>query len=233
MATYVLVHGSFQGGWIWQPTVELLRAAGHTVYAPTSDGCAERKVNLRAGITVASAARELAEMLFYEDLSEVVLVGTSSGGLIVQNLAVLAGERIQRLVLLDALVPASGERIEDIVERRPDAKPYASTEFTRAPSREELENALFADLQGEISNWALDRATAHPLGLSDQESDALDAFWAGSWKATVIYCIDSPNPSLSHQRRTAERLGAEWFEIKAGHYPMLTDPKETARLLQA
>ena len=42
MATYVLVHGAYQGGWIWKPVVERLRAAGHRVHAPTLDGCAER-----------------------------------------------------------------------------------------------------------------------------------------------------------------------------------------------
>jgi alpha-beta hydrolase superfamily lysophospholipase len=43
MATYVLVHGSNQGGWIWQPLANRLRAAGHHVYAPSLDGCGERK----------------------------------------------------------------------------------------------------------------------------------------------------------------------------------------------
>ena len=43
MTTFVLVHGSYQGGWIWQRVVTSLRSAGHTVYAPTMDGCAERR----------------------------------------------------------------------------------------------------------------------------------------------------------------------------------------------
>ena len=47
MATFVLIHGSYQGGWIWQPVANRLRAAGHTVYAPTLDGCGERKHSLR------------------------------------------------------------------------------------------------------------------------------------------------------------------------------------------
>ena len=50
MATYVLVHGSNQGGWIWQPVANLLRAAGHQVYAPSLDGCGERKSQMRPGI---------------------------------------------------------------------------------------------------------------------------------------------------------------------------------------
>lgn len=233
MATYVLIHGSFQGGWIWRPVADVLRAAGHTVFTPTLEGCGERKVNLRPGITVTSVAAELAEMFFYEDLRDVVLVGTSSGGLVVQKLAMLARDRIARLVLLDALVPLPGESIKDIVQRSPDAPPYRMTEFTRAPTREDMENGLFAELKGDLKDWALDRATAYPLGLSDLLPGEADDFWEGAWKATVIYCIDSPNPPEPHQRRTADRLGAAWLEIAAGHYPMLTHPDELARLLQA
>lgn len=233
MTQFVLVHGSFQGGWIWQPTAAFLRAAGHDVYVPTLDGCAERRVNLRPGLSVTAAAEELAEALFYEDLSDVVLVGTSSGGLVVEKTAVLARDRIERLVFLDALVPQPGESVKDIVERPPGAVPYEMTEFTRGPSREQLETGLFGELTGELKDWALARATPHPHGLSDQQPGELDDFWAQSWEAVVIYCIQSANPPESHQRRTAERLNAEWVEMEAGHYPMLTHPKETARLLQS
>jgi hypothetical protein len=64
MATYVLVHGSFQGGWIWKPVGERLAAAGHTVYRPTLDGSAERKGSLRHGITLKSLGDEIASLLF-------------------------------------------------------------------------------------------------------------------------------------------------------------------------
>ena len=76
MATYVLLHGAYQGGWIWQPVATRLRAAGHTVYAPTLDGCGERAHLLRPGITVETQAQEIAHLLFYEDLQDVVLVGS-------------------------------------------------------------------------------------------------------------------------------------------------------------
>ena len=232
MTQFVLVHGSFQGGWIWQPTAAFLRAAGHDVLVPTLDGCAERKVNLRPGLSVTLAAKELSEALFYEDLQDIVLVGTSSGGLVVEKTAALARDRIQRLVFLDALVPQPGESVKDIVERPPGTPPYEMTEFTRGPTREQLETGLFGELSGELKDWALARATPHPLGLSDQQPGELDDFWEQSWDATVIYCTASANPPESHQRRTADRLNAEWVEMEAGHYPMLTHPKETARLLQ-
>ena len=56
MATYVLLHGAYQGGWIWQRVTPHLRAAGHTVFAPTLDGCAERRQALRPGIDTESQA---------------------------------------------------------------------------------------------------------------------------------------------------------------------------------
>src|SRR5438309_9024444 len=117
MATYVLVHGSYQGGWIWQPVADRLRAAGHRVYAPSLDGCAERKATLRPGITTESHADEVAQLLFYEDLKDVVLVGTSSGGMVALRAAELMRQRVGRIVLVDALALLNGEKIGDIVTR--------------------------------------------------------------------------------------------------------------------
>src|SRR5919108_6614720 len=85
MATYVLVHGAYQGGWIWKPVATRLRAAGHLALTPTLEGCAERAHAIRAGITVGTHAREIAQLLFYEDLSNVVLAGTSAGGMVIQK----------------------------------------------------------------------------------------------------------------------------------------------------
>ena len=117
MATFVLVHGSYQGGWIWQPVATRLRAAGHQVYAPSLDGCGERKGTVRPGITTETHADEVAQLLFYEDLKDVVLVGTSSGGMVVCRVAELMRDRVGRLALVDALALFGGEKIRDIVTR--------------------------------------------------------------------------------------------------------------------
>ena len=119
MATYVLVHGSYQGGWIWQPVANRLRAAGHQVYAPSLDGCGERKGQMRPGITTETQADEVAQLLFYEDLRDVVLVGTSYGGMVACRAAELMRERIDRLVFVDALTLFDGEKVADILPARP------------------------------------------------------------------------------------------------------------------
>ena len=150
MATYVLVHGAYQGGWIWKPVVERLRTAGHQVHAPTLDGCAERHHLVRPGITVATHAQEIAQLLFYEDLARVVLVGTSSGGMVICKAAELARDRIARLVFVDALALMPGERVGDIVKR---VSANETTAITTGPARTDAEKRLFADLDPDLRAW--------------------------------------------------------------------------------
>ena len=192
MATYVLVHGSYQGGWIWKATAQKLRGAGHDVHVPTLDGCAERASNLRQGITITSQATEISGLLFYEDLRDVKLVGTSTGGLVICKVADLARERIKHVVFVDALAPQPGERVDDIVVRDPNF-PQVTTDLTRGPSKEDLDNRLFKDLQPYLRAWAIDRVTMHPIEASDAPGE-LDGFWSQDWSATVIRCRLSANP---------------------------------------
>jgi len=227
VSTFVLVHGSYQGGWIWQPVAKRLRAAGHEVYAPTLDGCAERKDQVRAGITTETHADEVAQLLFYEDLRDVVLVGTSSGGMVVCRVAELVRERISRLVFVDALALLDGEKIGDIVTRSTAAANPGG--LTRGPTREDAASRLFADLDPETRTWALERYTQHPAGIYT-EPVRLAQFWSQSWPTTVIWCKRAANPGEAHQRRTAERLHGKWAELDTGHYPMLSMPEELTRL---
>lgn len=228
MATYVLIHGSYQGGWIWQKVARQLRAAGHAVYSPTLDGCAERKGQVRPGITTETQADEVAQLLFYEDLNEVVLVGTSSGGMVACRVAELMRDRIARLIFVDALALLDGEKIRDIVTR----STAVASGLTAGPSREDAANRLFADLEPETRAWALDRYTQHPIGIYE-EPVRLASFWSQRWPATVIWCRRAQNPGEAHQRRTAERLQANWHELDTGHYPMLSMPDQLTRLLLA
>ena len=229
MATYVLIHGAYQGGWIWQPVAARLRAAGHLVLTPTLDGCAERAHAVRPGITVGTHAREIAQLLFYEDLSEVVLVGTSAGGMVVQKAAELGRERVARLAFVDALALMPGERVDDIVKR---AAPNEVTELTTGPTRADAESRLFRDLEPSLRAWALARITPHPVAALEAPMEPT-RFWEQPWSATVIRCLRAANPPEHHQRRTAERLKAAWHELDTGHYPMLSEPEALTRLLSA
>jgi pimeloyl-ACP methyl ester carboxylesterase len=229
MATYVLVHGAYQGGWIWKPVAARLRAAGHIVHAPTLDGCAERHHLVRSGITVGTHAQEIAQLLFYEDLRQVVLVGTSAGGMVIVKAAELARDRIGRLVFVDALALLPGERVGEIVKR---PAPNEQNALTTGPTRADAEKRLFADLDPETRAWALARYTPHPVAALDAPMEAT-SFWDQKWLATVVRCRRATNPPEPHQRRTAERLNGAWHELDTGHYPMLSRTEELTRLLLA
>ncbi|MGE0226668.1 MAG: alpha/beta fold hydrolase [Acetobacteraceae bacterium] len=226
MATYVLLHGAYQGGWIWNRVTPHLRAAGHTVFAPTLDGCAERRHALRPGINTETQAAEVAEMLFFEDLKDIVLVGTSCGGMVACRVAETARDRIGRIVLADALALFNGEAVSDHV-KRPTA---VTTDLATGPSREDAENRMFISLTGETKEWALARYTPHPIAAM-QAPVKLDSFWQQSWNASVIWCKQSVNPPVAHQRRAADTLKAKWHELDTGHYPMLTEPAKLASLI--
>jgi pimeloyl-ACP methyl ester carboxylesterase len=227
MATFVLVHGAYQGGWIWKPVVTRLRAAGHVAYAPTLDGCAERAHAVRAGITVATHAEEIAQFLFYEDLRDVVLAGTSAGGMVILKAAEQARDRIARLVFVDALALLPGERVDAIVKR---PAPNRVGDLTTGPTREDAANRMFKDLDPTTRAWALDRITPHPVAALEAPMPAT-TFWDQKWNASVIRCRQAANPPETHQRRTAEKLNAPYREMETGHYPMLSAPDELTRLL--
>jgi len=227
MATYVLLHGAYQGGWIWKPVATRLRDGGHRVLAPTLDGCGERHDQVRAGITVGTHAREIAQLLFYEDLTDVVLVGTSAGGMVLQKAAEMARERIGRLVFVDALALMPGEKVDEIVKR---STPNEVTALTTGPTKADAENRLFRDLDPALRAWALARITPHPIAALEAPMEAT-RFWEQPWSATVIRCRRAANPPEHHQRRTAERLKAAWHELDTGHYPMLSEPEALTRLL--
>ena len=118
MTTFVLIHGAYQGGWVWQRVAARLTAAGHTVFAPTLDGCAERRHALRPGISTETHGAEIAEL--------VVLRGSArcgAGGHQQWRHGAVRGRRTsraigsRRLVFADALALFDGERIPDIVNR--------------------------------------------------------------------------------------------------------------------
>ena len=225
MVTFLLIHGSYQGGWIWKLVASRLRAAGHLVFAPSLDGCGERAAQCRPGITSETQADELARFLRSEDLHDVVLVGASSGGIVLTKTAELARERIKRLMLVDAVALMDGESLRDIVPGRREPRGTAA-----GPDRDERLARFLLDMDPALAAWAADRTTPHPVGTSS-EPVTLKTFWNDDWDASVVFCRQAGKPGEAHQRRAADALRARWHELDTGHYPMLSAPDALTRLI--
>src|ERR1700739_3439295 len=111
MATYVLLHGGGMGGWIWKYMAPLLRNAGHEVFTPTYTGFGERIHLLSKDIDGETHVTDVVNVLKYEDLNDVILVGHSYSGTVLPGVALQAGERIRRYVYIDAILAKAGETI--------------------------------------------------------------------------------------------------------------------------
>ena len=82
MATFVLVHGAFQGGWVWQKAAALLRSQGHEVHTPTFSGCGYLSQGMRQEDDLNTSVDGLLKYLEFEGLGEVILVAHSFSGMI-------------------------------------------------------------------------------------------------------------------------------------------------------
>src|SRR3954447_6789466 len=115
MATFVLVHGAWLGGWVWKEVAALLREAGHEVYTPTLTGLGERSHLANREIGLDTHICDVVQVLEYEDLWDVVLVGHSYGGMVITSVADCVPDRLAHLVYLDAFVPDDGQSLHDLV----------------------------------------------------------------------------------------------------------------------
>jgi pimeloyl-ACP methyl ester carboxylesterase len=102
MTTYVLVPGYWLGAWAWRSVTQALRAHGHDVYPVSLTGMGER-VHLSAPkVDVELHVTDVLNLLRYEDLTDVVLVGHSyAGSTVITSVADRVPERIAKLVFVD------------------------------------------------------------------------------------------------------------------------------------
>src|SRR5208282_2345856 len=116
--TYVIVHGAWGGGWDWKHVDDLLTADGHEVYRPTLTGQGEHSNLSSTNIDLDTHIQDIVNVILWENLHDVVLVGHSYGGMVITGVADRVPDRIQRLVYVDALLPENGERENSIVAKR-------------------------------------------------------------------------------------------------------------------
>ncbi|MEX3815478.1 alpha/beta fold hydrolase [Paraburkholderia sp. BR13439] len=137
-ATFVLVHGAWHGGWCYRETAHVLRASGHSVYTPTLTGLGERAHLNNQNITLETHIRDVCGVLEAEELSDVILLGHSYGGMVITGVADRMSYRIKSLVYLDAFVPAHAQSLNDCLQvalSEEDAATFLSAFRTSARQR--------------------------------------------------------------------------------------------------
>jgi pimeloyl-ACP methyl ester carboxylesterase len=115
MATFVLVHGAWHGGWCYARVAKKLRAAGHDVFTPTHTGVGERSHLAGIEVNLSLHVKDVCQVIEHEDLKDVILCGHSYGGMVITGVAAALGERIKSLFYLDAFMPEDGQCLFDFL----------------------------------------------------------------------------------------------------------------------
>ena len=230
MATFVLVHGAFHGGWCWQRLTPYLQAAGHVVYTPTLTGLGERSHLLSPTINLTCHIQDVINLILYEDLDDVILVGHSYAGMVISGVADQCAARIARLVYLDAFVPENGETaLDQWLDRSwlkiPNMPSSPEGWYIPTPSPEAM-----GVTDAEDAAWLAARMVPHPVKTQTEKLLLVNQAAEGIPRTYILCSVNSPEMGQALDRIKNHPLG-QILTLETGHDAMITAPKEVAALL--
>ncbi len=229
MATFVVAHGAWSAGWAWKKMRPLMRAAGHELWTPTHTGLGERAHLGHADVTLDTHIRDIVAVLETEDLTDVILIGHSYGGMVATGVADRARARVAKLVYLDAFAPTDGQAVFDLVPPDIAAKMRAGAQASESgygiPS-----NPMPSDTSPEDQAWATPRRRPQPLQtfatkLALSVDPSAPRYYIYAKRAGI-------GDTFGRFYARAKREGWRTFEIDASHNPHITNPQGLLAILQ-
>ena len=242
MATFVIVHGAWGGGWEWSPVADILRRHGHRAFTPTLTGMGER-AHLSQGepVGIGTHIDDIIAVFEFECLRDVVLCGASYGGIAATGAADRAADRVRLLVYIDGLVPVPGRPAIDLFPAsiadmiRDGIAEHGSA--WRVPMPAGLFDALIppGSVPEAVRQDYLDRIRAHPAasftepirhtGAAESVPKAFVSCTTGNYAEQVGG--DPVAVAAAHAREA----GWTYREIPVGHDPKVFDAEGIARLM--
>jgi pimeloyl-ACP methyl ester carboxylesterase len=224
MAIFVLIHGAWHGGWCWQRVARHLRAVGHEVYTPTLTGLGERVHLASPLVGLETHILDISYVLQFEDLSNVILVGHSYGGTVINAVADRMPERVAHLVYVDAPLPHDGQSLLDALDS-------GTSEWVRSLLQPDGVWLAPPDIRAfgvaeADALWAQPRLTPHPY-KTFEDPIHLSA-GVSTIAKTFVSCIGDAPPAAVPP---AEAKGMHYRELPTGHDAMITMPRELGDVL--
>jgi pimeloyl-ACP methyl ester carboxylesterase len=236
MATFVLVHGAWGGGWIWGRVAPLLESAGHRVDALDLPGHGASPAAV-SEMTLDANARRVADHVEAAGES-VVLVGHSMGGMAITQAAELVPERIATLVYVTAFLPGDGQSLAQLAEGDPATLVGPNLVIDAAAgtcqiNEDAVREAVFGECAEEDARWAAAQrvpeslaAIAAPVRITEER--------AGAVPRVYIECLRDRAIGIAKQRQMwAARPCAQVLTLDTDHSPLLSRPEELAEHLLA
>lgn len=228
MTDYVLIHGAWHGSWCWTRVRRLLAVRAHRVFTPTLTGVGERSHLLSRDVGLDTHIADVTNLMIWEDLRDIVLVGHSYGGVVARHVADRMPDRIRSLIYLDAFVPENGKAVVDYLPdngKNTRELAVAHGEGWKVPPAP----ASFFAVNAADAAWVDCQCTMHPLISLEapaQISGACDRI------STIGYirARGFEGPFGQFYAKAGER---GWWqeELACGHDVMLDLPNELTDLL--
>ena len=226
MRTYVLVHGAFGGAWGWRRIRPLLWAKGHPVFTPTLTGLGERVHLATPEVNLSTHITDVVNCLYFEDLTDIVLVGHSYGGMVITAVADAVPERIAHLVYVDAILPEDGQSGADMGALPPRDGWVVPAPLQDPPPDETPEQA-----------WARVRLVPHPFATLEEKVHLSQSLESRPFTRTYIkagaepYNPDNPGNFWRAADRVRNDPAWRYVELPCGHSIQRDMPNELAALL--
>ncbi|MBK8630495.1 MAG: alpha/beta hydrolase [Sphingomonadales bacterium] len=236
MATFILIHGSWHGGWCFDDVKALLEADGHTVLAPDLPGMGGSDAEM-AQITLQGWADFAANLCRTAPQKPVILAGHSRGGLVVSQAAETAPDAVDALVYICAMMLPDGYSRAEF-KAMEEANPAFDALITKTPEGHgslitgDAPEAVFAQLSPpDKVTAAMARLVSEPHGPRATPMRLTPERW-GSIPRTYVECTEDRTIPISSQRRMiAMSPGATVVTLDADHSPFLSRSKELAAAL--
>ena len=238
--TYVVCHGATAGGWEWKKIDQRLRADGHTMYRPTYTGLGERAHLASENVDLDTHITDIVNVILFEDLHDVVLVGHSYGGMVMTGVADRVPDRVKAMVYVDAMVPENGESVMSSRWRRGAGGPGgAATRRTTASAPSAATRAggagMTAGRLGErvrpnsFNVTQPPKTFSQPIQLKNADATA---------KIPVVYILTvdpgkrAEDDAFYFSSQRARDRGWTVWEMASDHVPSMTHPAELTKLLE-
>jgi pimeloyl-ACP methyl ester carboxylesterase len=228
-ATFLVCHGAWSAGWMWKKMQPLMNAAGHRLVTPTYTGLGERAHLANPAIDLETHIEDILNVIHYEDLRDIVLIGHSYGGMVATGVADRVRDRIVQLIYLDAFVPDDGQSLFDLNEQgRQHLRDLAKAgEGWRIPPLPISPDTAEADIA-----WLIERRVPQPVKCFEMPLKLRNGKL--TLPRSYIYAtrITPADTFRAFAERARSKPGWSYHEIDASHSPQVTTPGTLMALLQ-
>ena len=227
--TFVLVHGSWHGGWCWRRVADQLEKNGHKVYTPTLTGLGERSHLMSGLITLDTHITDVANLIKWENLENIVLVGHSYAGFVVSGVAEKSLPSIGSIVFLDAFMPENGQRVVDLTP--PELRAITLAAAAKNEVGRPVPPAKMFNVNEQDQSWIDSKMTPQPTFVSLQPI-ALTGARDKIAKKTYIRATSSPNQLFdSYFEKLKSDPAWKTYAVPSGHDVMVDRPERLSEIL--